>query len=207
MKLFAGLVESDATLLRAAGVVQQIAAQTFAVREGERGDSVYVIDDGHAAIVKSAQGGRYEVLAIASPGECIGEMGLVSAQPRSASVLALEPLTVWQLTSDAFANVCAAHPHIGVQIYRTFAVTLANRLRAVSDRLAALLHGEGDATHPDHALSTHATILQGVADVLTQSGQTDAKRGQLLAAMSAQAQQLLTLLHTAQSDVSNTGAM
>jgi len=63
------------------------------VKEGDTGDAAYVISKGRARAFKTVDGERISLREM-GPGEVFGETAIFSASPRSASVEALEALTV-----------------------------------------------------------------------------------------------------------------
>ncbi|MFO0727958.1 MAG: protein kinase [Myxococcota bacterium] len=63
------------------------------VKEGDRGDAAYMIVAGKCRAFRKVDG-REETLSIMEPGEAFGEMALLLGEPRAASVVALEPVTV-----------------------------------------------------------------------------------------------------------------
>lgn len=67
--------------------VHVAAGGTFFV-EGELGDSVYVLEEGRAEVVKSGAS-QDLVLATLEPGACFGEIALLAICPRTATVRAL----------------------------------------------------------------------------------------------------------------------
>ncbi len=90
--LFGGLVDSQLELLISHIVVEEIAAGEAIIREGEKGDRLYCLVSGE---VEVRRGDR--VIARLPAGETIGEMELIDMQPRSATVVALVPCTVFVL--------------------------------------------------------------------------------------------------------------
>jgi len=63
------------------------------VSEGERGDAAFMIVAGRCRAYRTADG-REETLAIMEPGEAFGEMALLLKEPRAASVVAVDDVTV-----------------------------------------------------------------------------------------------------------------
>jgi len=63
------------------------------VIEGERGDAAFMIVAGRCRAYRTADG-REETLAIMEPGEAFGEMALLLKEPRAASVVAVDDVTV-----------------------------------------------------------------------------------------------------------------
>ncbi len=106
---------------------QRFVAGEVILEEGDPGDSMYLIRSGHIAVVK----GDWQapvVLACLGPGDMVGEMALVDAKPRSASIVAVEEARLFKITRQSFRQLLKAEPDVGVRIMET----LSSRLR-VSD--------------------------------------------------------------------------
>jgi signal transduction histidine kinase len=101
-------------------------------REGERGDVAYLVWSGHVAIVK---GEWYAptILGFRGPGEVVGEMALLEERPRSASMVALEPVRLLCIDRDEFHNLLSKAPSIGMSLLET----LSARLRTSDNILTA----------------------------------------------------------------------
>jgi CRP-like cAMP-binding protein len=80
------------------------------VAEGERGDRLFVIEDGEAEV--STAGATSAVsLAILGPGDMFGEIALLSeSHLRQATVTALTPVTTFSLSAEGFERGLAACP-------------------------------------------------------------------------------------------------
>jgi hypothetical protein len=63
------------------------------VREGDKGDCAYMIVAGRCRAYRKTESGE-ETLAMMEPGEAFGEMALILYEPRAASVVAVDPVTV-----------------------------------------------------------------------------------------------------------------
>jgi hypothetical protein len=63
------------------------------VREGDEGDEAYMIVAGRCRAYRTVEG-REETLATMEPGDAFGEMALILYEPRAASVVAMDPVTV-----------------------------------------------------------------------------------------------------------------
>jgi predicted acylesterase/phospholipase RssA/CRP-like cAMP-binding protein len=94
------------------------------VRQGDQGDSLFVIQEG-AAQVTVEQGGEARPLARLRRGDVVGEMSLVTGERRSASVVASVPTQVLELGRDEFALVLARHPTLLVNLSRILSRRLA----------------------------------------------------------------------------------
>jgi len=94
-------------------------------REGDDSDWVAVIEAGRVKASCHTANGTEVVLAVRGPGSLLGELAAVDAQPRSATVIALEPVTALVMPPREFQAYLAAHGRVAVLLMRL----LADRLR------------------------------------------------------------------------------
>jgi len=80
-------------------------------RAGEPGSTLFLIVDGLARVVLD-DGTGARVVARLRRGDVIGEMSLVTGEPRSATVVAAEPTNALELGQEDFAALIAEHPRI-----------------------------------------------------------------------------------------------
>ena len=81
----------------------------------------------------SPSGGE-RILAILGPGAVVGELAMIDAQPRSASVIAARNSELQFISRASFDEVAAAQPDIYVDIVRL----LVRRLRDTNNVVAAM---------------------------------------------------------------------
>ncbi|MCK6417813.1 MAG: EAL domain-containing protein [Alphaproteobacteria bacterium] len=74
------------------------------LRQGEIGDNAYIIESGKVEISLQHPDGTAQVVGTRGPGAMIGEMALVDAAPRTATIRALEPCTLLELSRADFAR-------------------------------------------------------------------------------------------------------
>src|SRR5262249_53195253 len=96
---------------------QRLEAGEAVVREGEKGDSLYVVLSGllevHMTFVGEDQD-RPRLFA----GACIGEIGLLSGSPRTATVVAVVVSELAEITRDLFVRVAAEYPALRERVNR-----------------------------------------------------------------------------------------
>jgi CRP-like cAMP-binding protein len=93
------------------------------IAEGQRGTEAYVIERGSVEVYRP---GPPELpLAVLGPGQIFGEMALVTEQPRSASVRALEDVEVRSVGRDEFLT----HLRVAPEALLPFLRSLAERIR------------------------------------------------------------------------------
>jgi CRP-like cAMP-binding protein len=83
--------------------LQRCKAGDAVIREGEVGHSFYVLARGTVHVVRAGAGGTPQTLATLSDGSIFGEMALVSATPRTASVVAVDDCDVLEFDREALA--------------------------------------------------------------------------------------------------------
>jgi putative ABC transport system ATP-binding protein len=76
-------------------------------RQGERGELVYVIEEGHVEILRELAGERQELLRVLSAGEYFGEMSPLAGLPRTATVRAKDHVVLTGYTGRAFRSLAA----------------------------------------------------------------------------------------------------
>ena len=79
-------------------------AGTEIIRQGEDGERFYVIDEGTLDVVADGR-----LVAHRVPGECVGEIALLRAQPRMATVRATTPVRLVALDRNDFLAGVSAH--------------------------------------------------------------------------------------------------
>ncbi|MFK7892902.1 MAG: Crp/Fnr family transcriptional regulator [Granulosicoccus sp.] len=97
--------------------------------EGEVGESMYIIKSGLVKVFVSDDDGRELVLYEQGSGAVIGEISLLDDEPRSASVIALEPGTALRIGKPAFLNCLRMSPEMAINLIRS----LTQRLRATTE--------------------------------------------------------------------------
>ena len=107
--LFDGM--ADDLLAAVAPLVERrtAAVDEVLVREHDHGDSLFLILDGQVRVVSDAASERV-LLARLGPGECFGEMALLSGEPRTAAVIASTACTLGVLSRANFNNLAAREP-------------------------------------------------------------------------------------------------
>jgi MFS family permease len=98
------------------------------VREGEPGDSVYLVADGSLSV---ATGGR--VLSQIGPCELFGEMALLRNAPRNATVRAETDCRVYRLERSEFLAAVTGHPLSSRQATDLISTRLELRRRTLSE--------------------------------------------------------------------------
>jgi predicted acylesterase/phospholipase RssA/CRP-like cAMP-binding protein len=126
--LFAGLDPETLASVAHAMTRRRVAVGSVLIAQGVPGEALYVVVRGRLAAEVRNEEGEVRQLGEIVPGELVGEMAMLSSEPRSATVRALRTSEVVELTREAFERLCSRHP----ELMRRLASLLANRLRAAN---------------------------------------------------------------------------
>jgi CRP/FNR family transcriptional regulator, cyclic AMP receptor protein len=92
--------------------------------EGEAGDALYLVVDGQVRVHKSDR-----VIAELGERECFGEMAILDAAPRSATVTTVSDTSLLKITREEFQEIMAEKPEIAVGIIKVLSRRLRNAIR------------------------------------------------------------------------------
>jgi len=88
-------------------------AGTPLMEQGEHSTAAYLLLTGRVKVERRETAAEEAIgLAELGPGELVGEMGVLSHAPRSATVIALEDLETLELTADALRQVFHDDPDV-----------------------------------------------------------------------------------------------
>ena len=89
MPIFGGIRTEILQFLLTLCPIVSVPMNEFFFREHEQGDSMFVLEVGKAAVLKSWRG-QDHLLQTLKEGDCFGEMAVMDHGPRSATVRAIE---------------------------------------------------------------------------------------------------------------------
>jgi CRP-like cAMP-binding protein len=133
--LLGQLSDTDVEWLIARGTRQTIPAGTTLIQAGETAAALYIVLDGTLAV--SVPGLGESPGPLLGCGEVVGEMSFVDARPASATVRAVEETVVFAIPHRELAAKLESDEGFAARFYRSLAVFLSHRLRAVYRRLTA----------------------------------------------------------------------
>jgi CRP-like cAMP-binding protein/tetratricopeptide (TPR) repeat protein len=110
-------------------------------REGESGDSLFLVESGRIELEKIGPDGRPVVVATIGPYELLGEMGAVDGAPHGVSARALESTKLRAIPRKDFKSWLQQEPDVAAHVM----ATLVARLRAADAAIAGQRQGAGTA--------------------------------------------------------------
>jgi len=131
------------------------------IREGETGDLFYVITEGYAEIIIRDAGGADIILHKAGPGDFFGELSMLTNEPRSARVRAVEDLTTLALERAEFFDFLRTHTHAAIDVM----VELGGRLHE-NDRIFRSMVSRNVNEIEEERLTLGQRVADGVADTI-----------------------------------------
>jgi small-conductance mechanosensitive channel/CRP-like cAMP-binding protein len=130
--VFVPLTPEELDALSHDAVIQTFAAGEHVVHQGDPGDALYVIRSGTALVrVRTPDGADREVARLAR-GEFFGEMALLTGEPRSATVVAIEDLETLVVFKEAMQGLMQRRPELAQEIAETVEVR-RHGLRSVQE--------------------------------------------------------------------------
>ncbi len=115
---FSQLDNSDLARLAVELRPLQLAGGEVLFRQGDAGDSLYIVDHGRLAVVVRTSSGQDVRLAELGDLELVGEGSLLTGAPRSATVVAVRDTALVQLSREGFQRLVANRPDTAVELAR-----------------------------------------------------------------------------------------
>jgi len=130
--MFRELSRKDLEQLALVAVPRSYGRGQVVFRQGDHGDTCYVVRSGSVRVTHDHTDGRTITLAELRPGDMFGELAMFNAETRSATVQALEDSSALALLAGDMRRMLLSHPHIAVNMLSW----MSDRLRAANDRIA-----------------------------------------------------------------------
>ncbi len=130
--VFSTLEPADLERIAELAVPRSFAPGQAVFREGDASDTCYVVREGHARAVRTHRDGRTITLARFGPGDIFGELAMFEDELRSATVEAIEPMSVVAVLGPDMRRLMSEHPQIAMRLV----IALGRRLREMNERLS-----------------------------------------------------------------------
>src|ERR1700679_3758804 len=92
--LFSDFADDEATAVAATVTDRRYGKHQFIVREGDPGDTVFLLVKGAVSVCRIVPDGRETILSILKDGDFFGEMSMFDSSLRSASIKSLTEVEV-----------------------------------------------------------------------------------------------------------------
>jgi small-conductance mechanosensitive channel/CRP-like cAMP-binding protein len=158
-ELFAPLSPAERAQLSAGARALPFAAGETIVREGDTTSSMFVIASGRAAVSVASGTAQSQKLALLEPGSGFGEISLLTGEPRTATVRAIEESLLVEIDKATLAPVLRANPSL---VEKLDAIILERR-RHTAGTLDSARAAAGEEPEPLRARIARFFGLRGLA--------------------------------------------
>jgi CRP/FNR family transcriptional regulator len=169
---FSTLAPDDLREVSRAAVPRSFASGAVVFREGDQGDTCYIVHSGRVRAVREHSQGRTITLATFGAGEIFGELAMFDEERRSATIETLEDTELIAILGSDMRRLLRTHPDLAVKLL----AALGRRLRETNDRLTR----QSFQTVQSRVASVLAELVASArsegapeADVLITATQTD----------------------------------
>lgn len=147
--IFSTLKEKDLKKLHSLAIEKSVRRGEYVFLRGTFGKVLYLVLEGLIKIEQPTERGKVKTLALLGPGECFGEMAIITNLPRSASALALENSKLLMLKREVFLTHLQNHPEISLRIIEV----LCQRLTEANEQIKSLTFDSVAARLSNHLVS------------------------------------------------------
>jgi CRP-like cAMP-binding protein len=103
------------------------------IRQGDKGTSMYVVQDGYVEVVKEIDG-QHSRLAVLGKGDFFGEMAIFEHEIRMATVRALGPALILTIDQKNFLRRIHEDPSLAYRLVQV----MSSRLRKLAEEVTML---------------------------------------------------------------------
>lgn len=130
--VFSTLEPSDLERIAEVAVPRTFEPGQAVFREGDASDTCYVVREGHGRAIRTNGDGRTITLATFGPGDIFGELAMFEDELRSATVEAIQEMSVVGVLGPDMRRLMNEHPGISARLV----IALGRRLREMNERLS-----------------------------------------------------------------------
>jgi CRP/FNR family transcriptional regulator, cyclic AMP receptor protein len=128
-RLFSGVPENVRQFVLGSTQPMAVKKGTSLFERGDKGGTMYVVQQGRIEISIITEIGRKIVLNQVPPGHCVGEIGMIDTGERTASAMALEDSRLFMVARSTFLEAVQTCPQLSINLMEIF----CERLRWVSN--------------------------------------------------------------------------
>lgn len=139
-EIFGGLSPAERELVASRLVNAPFVKGDTITRQGDVAHWLYIIDSGQAEVVVETAAGRQPIATLMG-GSVFGEMGMMTGEPRRATVIARTDVECYRLDKEGFESVLRARPDVANSI----SAVLANRETELETALESSANGKSHA--------------------------------------------------------------
>ncbi len=132
--LFSRLSPEDLEQIAEFAQEQLFPAESMICREGDPGDSLFIIVSGKVRVIKESEDDTQTILAVRGNGEFVGEMAILESSKRSATLQADGDVRMLVLDGDSFKAILRDRPEVAISVLQH----MSRRVRELNERVGMM---------------------------------------------------------------------
>ena len=140
MHIFEELDDSEMGAIRDLLLSREYGPDEIISREGERGDSLNIIEKGKVKIHKMMVEGDQFCIATLREGDIFGVMSFLDGSDHDATIISDQQTRLTVLRKPDFEGLLVSHPLVAGKILRRLAVHLASIVRNMNSQYIDVMH-------------------------------------------------------------------
>jgi CRP/FNR family transcriptional regulator, cyclic AMP receptor protein len=196
VSLFSELSGEELEQIARVAVPRSYPGGSIILREGDPGDTCYLLRSGRARVVRQHADGRAITLTNLGPGEIFGELAMFDGEVRSATVEATDDVQAVAILAGDLKRLLSGHPEIAVKLLGALAARLRETnarisrqsFQKVSSRVAGVLAelvetGTRAGVPPTDGMPSEVTVRSTQADLAQLAGTSREAASRFLATL------------------------
>jgi CRP-like cAMP-binding protein len=120
-------------------VPQRLSTNEVIIREGDTGNSIYLIQSGKAKVITRILGEEIE-LAVLSEGDVFGEVAFLTGRPRTASVVAIDKIRVFEFKKVLLKEIFEKNPEALRRLHDFYECRIEDTLKKITSATKKIGH-------------------------------------------------------------------
>ncbi len=178
------LEEATYTAMRPFFELSDLAGGALLVSQGDAGDAMFVLLSGRMQAQRTKRGAKqHQNLGEITPGEIVGEMALITQEPRSADIIAMRDCVVARLGAQDFEHLMETYPRALMNLSKAIinrfrrASSLKNARKRFTNICLLPISPSMDMAHfssrLELALSAHGSVLMLTSELVNDQFKTE----------------------------------
>ncbi len=113
------------------------------IEQGDESDHLYFLDSGELSVYLNLVGRETVRIRTMGPGTFVGEVGMYTGLPRTASVVTEQPSVLHVLSATGLASMEKSDPEVAASFHSYMARRLSERIASMNKLLSAVMDQEG----------------------------------------------------------------
>jgi len=131
--LFSYFTDEDISYLLPLFKTIRIAQGEILLHQGDVSDNIYIVVSGSLVSVLNYGFDKQKIIGMINPAETVGELGIISGEPRSLTVKAVVDTELLQLSGEIFLQLCQENTYISLQVMKLLTSRLQNTISLISE--------------------------------------------------------------------------